>query len=168
MGMRNMNMMNNMGMNNMGMNNLGMNNFGQNQNFAQNQNFGQNSMQNMLLMNQLSNNKELGDVGTIFNNQIRQQQMQQVQQYADQNQAAMCMQVPAHDRNAAQREHTGNMMRDMAMCQAKGGCFDAIMWDFVDQENKKLEEEKAKVENNRGSNMFQNSGGNNLFVSGSP
>merc|ERR1712084_187342 len=98
----NMNMMgNNMGMNNFGMNNLGMNNMGMN-NFGQNN---MNSMQNMLLMNQLSNNKELGDVGTIFNNQIRQQQMQQVQQYADQNQAAMCMQVPAHDRNAAQRDH---------------------------------------------------------------
>merc|ERR1712117_958259 len=154
MGMNNMGM-NNMGMNNMGMNNMGMNNFGQN--FAQTQNFGQNSMnsmQNMLLMNHLSNNQELGDVGTIFNNQIRQQQMQQVQQYADQNQAAMCMQVPAHDRNAAQREHTGNMMRDMAMCQAKGGCFDAIMWDYVDQENKKIEEEKAKIDNNRGTSIF--------------
>merc|ERR1712165_325603 len=147
-------MMNNLGLSNMN-NNLGQNNM--------------NSMQNMLLMNQLSNNiQELGDVGTIFNNQVRQQQMQQVQMYADQNQPAMCMQVPAHDRNAAQREHTGNMMRDMAMCQAKGGCFDAIMWDFVDQENKKLEEEKAKIENNRGSNIFQNSGGNNLFLSNSP
>merc|ERR1712150_50336 len=136
--MNNMNMMNNLGINsmggvnNMGMNNMGMNNMGMANNFGQNQN-NINSMQNMLLMNQLSNNKELGDVGTIFNNQIRQQQMQQVQQYADQNQAAMCMQVPAHDRNAAQRDHTGNMMRDMAMCQAKQGCFDAIMWDYVDQ-----------------------------------
>jgi len=81
------------------------------------------------------------------------------------------MQVPAHDRNAAQRDHTGNMMRDMAMCQAKGGCFDAIMWDFVDQENKKLEEEKAKLDNNRGTNIWnapQNSGGNNFFTSNSP
>lgn len=118
-----------------------------------------NNMQNMLLMNQLNSGTtpELGDVGTIFSNQIRAQQMQQVQAYADQNQPAMCTTVPAHDRDAAQREHTGNMMRDMAMCQAKGGCFDALMWDYVDQENKKLAEEQAQ----------QNSQRNNLFSSNS-
>merc|ERR1711981_221685 len=110
-------------------------------------------MQQMMLMNQM-NSGELGDVGQIIKNTQRQSLMQQMQQYADQNQDAMCTQVPAHDRNAAQRDHTGNMMRDMAMCQAKGVCFDALMWDYVDQDNKKIAEEKAKQSNSRGSNMF--------------
>merc|ERR1712226_1693208 len=144
--------MNNMGMNNMGMNNMGMNNMGNNMMGNNMMGNNMNNMQNMMLMNQLnSQSNDLGDVGEVFSNQIRQQQMQQVQQYADQNQAAMCTQVPAHDRNAAQREHTGSMMRDMAMCQAKGGCFDALMWDYVDQENKKIAEVKAKQSNSRGS-----------------
>jgi hypothetical protein len=178
MGMNNMGM-NNMGMNNMGMNNMGMNNMNQNSWNSNNpnqmgmnpmNNMNQNNMgqmQQMMLMNQMnSGSSELGDVGTIFSNQIRQQQMQQVQQYADQNQDAMCSQVPAHDRNAAQREHTGNMMRDMAMCQAKGGCFDAVMWDYVDKANtaaeEKAAEEKAKASNSRGSNMFS-SGSSSSF-----
>merc|ERR1712226_1436648 len=161
MGMNNMGM-NNMGMNNMGTNNMGMDNMGENNmgmnnmgnNMMGNNMMGNNmnNMQNMMSMNQLnSGSNDLGDVGEVFSNQIRQQQMQQVQQYADQSQAAMCTQVPAHDRNAAQREHTGSMMRDMAMCQAKGGCFDALMWDYVDQENKKIAEVKAKQSNSRGS-----------------
>merc|ERR1712226_174217 len=164
MGMNNMGV-NNMGMNNMGTNNMGMNNMGNNMMGNNMMGNNMNNMQNMMLMNQLnSGSNDLGDVGEVFSNQIRQQQMQQVQQYADQNQAAMCTQVPAHDRNAAQREHTGSMMRDMAMCQAKGGCFDALMWDYVDQENKKIAEVKAKQSNSRGSNLFSSSG----FSSNSP
>merc|ERR1712242_88611 len=123
------------------------------------------NMNNINMMNMM-NGGGLTDVNDMFSNQVRQQQMAQVQQYADQNQDPVCPQVKPYDRQSCSRGHSGNMMQDMNMCQAKSCCFDASMWSYVDQENQKAKEEATSP--NRGTRPFTSSSSNSPFNSNSP
>merc|ERR1712226_845687 len=144
----------------MGMN--GMNSM----NGANNMN-GMNNMNSLNMMNMM-NGGGLTDVNDMFSNQVRQQQMAQLQQYADNTQDPVCPQVKAYDRQSCERGHSGNMMQDMNMCQAKGCCFDASMWGYIDQENEKAKEQSTNANRGGSSPFTSSSSSNSPFNSNSP
>merc|ERR1711981_1385758 len=164
MGMNNMNGVNMNGMNGMNMNAMNMLGGGSVMAGAM-ANFDMNNPTHMMAMQALANknddgsnsnsaNSQLTSVTGLFEQQLRNQQMKQIQNWANQNQEPTCPMVAENKRNSCSA-HSGNISKDMNMCQAKGCCFDAMMWDFVDQKKKEEAEQEEAANTARNSNPFR-------------
>merc|ERR1711881_372555 len=83
-------------------------------------------------------------VSDFLKNQMEQQKMQFVQQWADQKNPPVCPSILQEKRQSC-GDFSGDINRDMNMCHAKGCCFDAIMWNSANN----AAEKEAQASNTR-------------------
>merc|ERR1712066_423882 len=95
---------------------------------------GMNGMAQMMLMQNLlgSGSQQTASVGNVLNNYVNNAKMQQLQSMVAGNNPATCDNTPISNRKTC-TAHTGNMIRDLTMCQVKGCCYDAQAWGAIDQ-----------------------------------